>query len=78
MLDDADLALVDELSETDIVNQLADVLPADQLAGAARCASSTSATTRRSRATSQCSEAVVRKRVSRALHTLRARAGGTG
>ena len=50
VLDDNDLALVDELSETDLVKQLADVLPPDQLE-ALRLRSSTSATTTRSRAT---------------------------
>jgi RNA polymerase sigma factor (sigma-70 family) len=72
VLDDSDLALVDELSETDLVNQLADLLPPDQLQAL------------RARVIDEreyddiardlhCSEAVVRKRVSRALSTLRAR-----
>jgi len=74
VLDDTDLALVEELSETDVVNQLADLLPADQLEAL------------RARVIDErgydeiardldCSEAVVRKRVSRALRTLRARSG---
>jgi RNA polymerase sigma factor (sigma-70 family) len=74
-LDDGDLALVDELSERDVVSQLADLLPPDQLAAL------------RARVIDElgydeiarqldCSEAVVRKRVSRALHTLRARMEG--
>ena len=72
VLDDSDLALVDELSEPDLVSQLADLLPADQLQAL------------RARVIDEreyddiardlhCSEAVVRKRVSRALSTLRAR-----
>jgi RNA polymerase sigma-70 factor (ECF subfamily) len=76
LLDDSDLALVDELSETDLVNQLADLLPPDQLQAL------------RARVIDEreyddiardlhCSEAVVRKRVSRALSTLRARVNST-
>jgi RNA polymerase sigma factor (sigma-70 family) len=72
VLDDSDLALVDELSESDLVSQLADLLPPDQLQAL------------RARVIDEreydeiardlaCSEAVVRKRVSRALRTLRAR-----
>jgi RNA polymerase sigma factor (sigma-70 family) len=72
VLDDSDLALVDELSETDLVKQLADLLPPDQLQAL------------RARVIDEreyddiardlrCSEAVVRKRVSRALSTLRSR-----
>lgn len=77
VLDDADLALVDELSETDIVKQLADVLPAEQLE-ALRLRVIDERDYGEIARHLQCSEAVVRKRVSRALHTLRARAGGTG
>ena len=76
MLDDADLALVDELSETDIVKELADVLPADQLQ-ALRLRVIDEREYDEIARDLQCSEAVVRKRVSRALHTLRARAGGS-
>ena len=72
VLDDRDLALVDELSETDVVRALADLLPPDQLEAI------------RLRIIDErdydaiarhlgCSEAVVRKRVSRGLATLRAR-----
>ena len=77
VLDAADLALVDELSETDVVKQLADVLPADQLE-ALRLRVIDERDYDEIARHLQCSEAVVRKRVSRALHSLRARATGTG
>jgi len=76
VLDDADLALVDELSETDIVKQLSDVLPEDQLQ-ALRLRVIDELDYDEIARDLQCSEAVVRKRVSRALHTLRARVDGT-
>jgi RNA polymerase sigma-70 factor (ECF subfamily) len=76
VLDDADLALVDELSETDIVKQLSDVLPEDQLQ-ALRLRVIDELEYDEIARDLQCSEAVVRKRVSRALHTLRARVDGT-
>ena len=76
MLDDNDLALVDELSETDIVRELADVLPADQLQALRMRVIDELGYDEIARDL-HCSEAVVRKRVSRALNTLRARADGT-
>ncbi len=72
VLDDSDLALVDELSETDVVRALADVLPADQLQ-AVRLRVIDERDYESIASELQCSEAVVRKRVSRALATLRAR-----
>jgi RNA polymerase sigma-70 factor (ECF subfamily) len=75
MLDDNDLALVDELSETDIVRELADVLPADQLQALRMRVIDELGYDEIAR-NLRCSEAVVRKRVSRALRTLRARAHG--
>jgi RNA polymerase sigma factor (sigma-70 family) len=72
VLDDSDLALVDELSETELVNQLADVLPPDQLQ-ALRARVIDEREYDEIARDLQCSEAVVRKRVSRALSTLRAR-----
>jgi RNA polymerase sigma-70 factor, ECF subfamily len=75
VLDDNDLALVDELSETDIVAQLADVLPADQLE-ALRLRVIDERGYEEIARDLECSEAVVRKRVSRALQTLRTRADG--
>ena len=73
MLDDNDLALVDELSETDLVKQLADVLP--RRPAARRCALRVIDERDYDEIARdlECSEAVVRKRVSRALSTLRAR-----
>jgi RNA polymerase sigma factor (sigma-70 family) len=76
VLDDADLALVDELSETDIVKALSDVLPKDQLQ-ALRLRVIDELEYDEIARDLQCSEAVVRKRVSRALHTLRERVDGT-
>ena len=76
VLDDSDLALVDELSETDVVRQLAEVLPPVQLQ-ALRLRVIEELGYEDIAASLQTSEAVVRKRVSRALHTLRARAGGS-
>jgi RNA polymerase sigma factor (sigma-70 family) len=73
VLDDSDLALVDELSESDVVAQLADVLPPDQLE-ALRARVIDQRDYEEIARDLQCSEAVVRKRVSRALSTLRARA----
>ena len=74
VLDDTDLALVEELSETDVVNQLADLLPPDQLE-ALRARVIDERDYEEIARDMDCSEAVVRKRVSRALRTLRARAG---
>ena len=72
VLDDSDLALVDELSESDLVNQLADLLPPDQLQ-ALRARVIDEREYDEIARDLDCSEAVVRKRVSRALSTLRAR-----
>jgi RNA polymerase sigma-70 factor (ECF subfamily) len=72
VLDDSDLALVDELSESDLVSQLADLLPADQLQ-ALRARVIDEREYDEIARDLDCSEAVVRKRVSRALSTLRAR-----
>jgi len=72
VLDDSDLALVDELSESDLVSQLADLLPADQLE-ALRARVIDEREYDEIARDLDCSEAVVRKRVSRALSTLRAR-----
>jgi RNA polymerase sigma factor (sigma-70 family) len=72
VLDDSDLALVDELSESDLVSQLADLLPADQLQ-ALRARVIDEREYDEIARDLECSEAVVRKRVSRALSTLRAR-----
>jgi RNA polymerase sigma-70 factor (ECF subfamily) len=72
-LDDSDLALVEELSETDVVRQLADVLPPDQLE-ALRARVIDERDYEDIARELDCSEAVVRKRVSRALRTLRERA----
>jgi RNA polymerase sigma factor (sigma-70 family) len=74
VLDDGDLALVDELSETELVNRLADLLPPDQLE-ALRARVIDEREYEEIARELQCSEAVVRKRVSRALNTLRARSG---
>jgi RNA polymerase sigma-70 factor (ECF subfamily) len=74
VLDDNDLALVEELSEIDVVNQLADLLPPDQLE-ALRARVIDERDYEDIARELECSEAVVRKRVSRALRTLRARAG---
>lgn len=74
VLDDSDLALVEELSEIDVVKQLADLLPADQLE-ALRARVIDERDYEDIARELECSEAVVRKRVSRALRTLRARAG---
>jgi RNA polymerase sigma-70 factor (ECF subfamily) len=71
-LDDSDLALVDELSERDIVRQLAELLPPEQLE-ALRARVIDERDYEDIARDLQCSEAVVRKRVSRALRTLRAR-----
>ena len=76
VLDDNDLALVDEISETDLVRQLEDVLPPDQLQ-ALRMRVIGELDYEEIARDLQCSEAVVRKRVSRALNTLRARVDGT-
>ena len=75
VLDDTDLALVDELSETDLVRQLADLLPPDQLE-ALRARVIDERDDEDIARDLQCSEAVVRKRVSRALRTLRTRSAG--
>jgi RNA polymerase sigma factor (sigma-70 family) len=75
VLDDGDLALVDELSETELVDQLADLLPPDQLE-ALRARVIDEREYDEIARELQCSEAVIRKRVSRALNTLRARGGG--
>lgn len=75
VLDDNDLALVDELSESDLVRQLADLLPPDQLQALRLRVIDELDYDEIARGLS-CSEAVVRKRVSRALHTLRARVEG--
>lgn len=74
-LDDGDLALVDELSERDVVSQLADLLPPDQLQALRARVIDEMGYDEIARQLN-CSEAVVRKRVSRALHTLRARMEG--
>jgi RNA polymerase sigma factor (sigma-70 family) len=74
ILDDADMALVEELSESDVVNALADLLPPDQLE-ALRARVIDERDYEEIARDLDCSEAVVRKRVSRALRTLRARAG---
>lgn len=74
VLDDRDLALVDELSETDVVRALAEVLPPDQLQ-AVRLRIIDERDYEAIARELDCSEAVVRKRVSRALATLRARVG---
>ncbi|HEX4032950.1 MAG TPA: RNA polymerase sigma factor [Solirubrobacteraceae bacterium] len=71
-LDDSDLALVDELSERDIVRQLAELLPPEQLE-ALRARVIDERDYEDIARDLQCSEAVVRKRVSRALSTLRGR-----
>jgi RNA polymerase sigma-70 factor (ECF subfamily) len=70
VLDDNDLALVDELSETDLVATLARVLPPDQLL-ALRLRVLDERDYGEIARDLECSEAVVRKRVSRALHALR-------
>jgi RNA polymerase sigma factor (sigma-70 family) len=75
VLDDTDLALVDELSETELVEQLADLLPPDQLE-ALRARVIDEREYEDIARDLQCSEAVIRKRVSRALNTLRTRSGG--
>ena len=75
VLDDTDLALVDELSETDLVRQLADLLPPDQLE-ALRARVIDERDYEDIARDLRCSEAVVRKRVSRALRTLRTRSDG--
>jgi RNA polymerase sigma-70 factor (ECF subfamily) len=72
VLDDNDLALVDELSESDLVRQLADVLPPDQLQ-ALRLRVIDELDYEQIARELDCSEAVVRKRVSRALSALRSR-----
>jgi RNA polymerase sigma factor (sigma-70 family) len=72
VLDDSDLAAVDELSESDLVEQLASLLPADQLQ-ALRARVIDERDYEEIARDLQCSEAVVRKRVSRALSTLRSR-----
>jgi RNA polymerase sigma factor (sigma-70 family) len=74
VLDDADLALVEELSESDVINALADLLPPDQLE-ALRARVIDERDYEEIARDLECSEAVVRKRVSRALRTLRARGG---
>lgn len=74
VLDDSDLALVEELSESDVVAQLADLLPPDQLQ-ALRARVIDERDYEEIARELECSEAVVRKRVSRALRTLRARSG---
>ncbi|HEY7966568.1 MAG TPA: RNA polymerase sigma factor [Solirubrobacteraceae bacterium] len=71
-LDDYDLALVDELSDIDVVRQLTGVLPPEQLE-ALRARVIDERDYDEIARELQCSEAVVRKRVSRALSTLRAR-----
>ena len=76
-LDDTDLALVDELSDIDIVRQLAEVLPPEQLE-ALRARVIEERDYEEIARDLQCSEAVVRKRVSRALSTLRARSAQEG
>ncbi len=75
VLDDRDLALVDELSETDVVRALAEVLPPDQLQ-AVRLRIIDERDYETIARDLDCSEAVVRKRVSRALATLRERVEG--
>jgi RNA polymerase sigma factor (sigma-70 family) len=70
VLDDSDLALVDELSETDLVARLAEVLPPDQLV-ALRLRVLDERDYGEIARDLECSEAVVRKRVSRALTALR-------
>ena len=74
VLDDTDLALVEELSATDVVDQLADLLPPDQLE-ALRARVIDERDYEEIARDLECSEAVVRKRVSRALRTLRTRSG---
>ena len=74
VLDDTDLALVEELSASDVVDQLADLLPADQLE-ALRARVIDERDYEEIARDLECSEAVVRKRVSRALRTLRTRSG---
>jgi RNA polymerase sigma-70 factor (ECF subfamily) len=74
VLDDTDLALVEELSATDVVNELADLLPPDQLE-ALRARVIDERDYEEIARDLECSEAVVRKRVSRALRTLRTRSG---
>jgi RNA polymerase sigma factor (sigma-70 family) len=75
VLTDSDLALVDELSESDLVSQLADLLPPDQLQ-ALRARVIDEREYDEIARDLECSEAVVRKRVSRALSTLRGRVNG--
>jgi RNA polymerase sigma factor (sigma-70 family) len=71
VLEDSDLRRIDEISaETDILEELARVLPADQLA-ALRARVFDEADYPAIAERLRCSEAVVRKRVSRALRTLR-------
>jgi RNA polymerase sigma factor (sigma-70 family) len=77
VLDDMDLALVDELSDVELIKQLADLLPPDQLQ-ALRARVIDERDYEEIARDLQCSEAVVRKRVSRALNTLRSRSGGGG
>ena len=72
VLDDRDLALVDELSETDVVKALAELLPPDQLQAIRLRIIDEDEYDAIARKLG-CSEAVVRKRVSRGLATLRAR-----
>jgi RNA polymerase sigma-70 factor (ECF subfamily) len=71
LLDDDDLRLIEEIeSETDLLGELTKVLPPDQLAVVkARVLDGEDYPTIATRL--RCSEAVVRKRVSRAMETLR-------
>jgi RNA polymerase sigma factor (sigma-70 family) len=71
VLDDSDLRRIEEISaETDILAELARVLPSDQFA-ALRARVIDESDYPEIAAELRCSEAVVRKRVSRALRTLR-------
>jgi RNA polymerase sigma-70 factor (ECF subfamily) len=77
-LDDADLRRIEEISaETDVLAELARTLPADQLA-ALRARVFDEGEYAEIARDLRCSEAVVRKRVSRAIRTLRAAAPGVG
>jgi RNA polymerase sigma-70 factor (ECF subfamily) len=71
MLDDTDLDRIGDIAvETDLMRELARLLPPDQLAAlTARVLDGREYSTIAGKM--QCSESVVRQRVSRALHTLR-------
>ena len=73
LLEDRDLRLIEEIeSETDLLHELANLLPPEQVAAVkARVLDGEDYPTIATRL--RCSEAVVRKRVSRAMQTLRHR-----